>query len=314
MLAFQLTQNPTATASVTLSIDPQRDDLIDALGHLVMNVQNTPPTAPIADPPTSVNQWKYQPNVVEQFNFMSVPGLKVNMDSKEPIDFFKLFVTGELINTMVLETKKYPEQEIKNPFRKSPRLKDWKAINAGDMRNFLGIILHMGCVKLPSFEHHWSKNELYGFRVFSEVMLQNKFQLMLRFWHFVDNKTSPGGHLCKIMPLVVQLNNKMATIYIPDRKLSIDESMMLWRKHLIFRQYIKNKKHKYSFKFYDLCESDDIAMNVKIYSGEPSPDIHSLSQTGAIVFDIMENLLGKSYQLYTDNFYNSFELAKYMFK
>ena len=144
MLAFQLTRNPTATASVTLSIDPQRDDLIDALGHLVMNVQNTPPTAPIADPPTSVNQWKYQPNVVEQFNFMGVPGLKVNMDCKEPIDFFKLFVTGELINTMVLETKKYSEQEIKNPFRKSPRLKDWKARNVDDMRNFLGIVLHMG--------------------------------------------------------------------------------------------------------------------------------------------------------------------------
>ena len=33
-LAFQPTQNPTATASVTPSIDPQRDDLIDTLGHL----------------------------------------------------------------------------------------------------------------------------------------------------------------------------------------------------------------------------------------------------------------------------------------
>ena len=235
-LAFQPTRNPTATASVTLLIDPQRDDLIDTLGHLVMNLQNTPPTAPIADPPTITNQWKDQPNVVEQFNFMDVPGLKVNMNSKEPIDFFKLFVTGELINTMVLETKKYPEQEIKNPFRKSPHLKDWKAITADDMRNFLGIILHMGCVKLPSFEHHWSKNELCGFRVFSKVMLQNKFQLMLRFWHVGDNEHSPGGRLSKIMPLVVQLNNKMATIYTLDRKLSIDESIMLWRRHLIFRQ------------------------------------------------------------------------------
>ena len=127
---------------------------------------------------------------------------------------------------------------------------------------------------------------------------------MLRYWHFVDNENSPGGRLSKIIPLVVQLNNKMATIYTPDRKLSIDESMMLWRGRLIFRQYIKNKKHKYGVKFYKLCESDGIVMNVKIYSGVPTPDIHSMGHTGAIVLNFMENFLGKGYQLYTNNFYN----------
>ena len=58
---------------------------------------------------------------------------------------------------------------------------------------------------------------------------------MVRFLHFVDNENSPGGRLSKIMPLVAQFNNKMATIYTSDTKLSIDESMMLWRGCLIFR-------------------------------------------------------------------------------
>ena len=174
-LAFRLTRNPTATASVTPSADPQRDDLIDTLAHAVMNLKNIAPTAPSKD----------QPNVVEQFNFTGVPGLKVNMDSKKPNDFFKLFVTDEFINTMVLETSKYAEQEIKKhrPLKRSSRLKDWKAINTDDMRNFSGTLLHMGCVKLPSFEYYWPKNKLYGFPVFFKVMPRNKFQLMLRFWH-----------------------------------------------------------------------------------------------------------------------------------
>ena len=47
-------------------------------------------------------------------------------------------------------------------------------------------------------------------------------------------------------------------------------------------------------------------MNVEIYSGKPTPDIHSLSQTGAIILNLMENFLSKGYLLYTDNFYNSF--------
>ena len=38
--------------------------------------------------------------------------------------------------------------------------------------------------------------------------------------------------------------------------------MMLWKESLIFRQYIKNKKHKQAVKFYQLCESDGIIINV----------------------------------------------------
>ena len=91
------------------------------------------------------------------------------------------------------------------------------------MKNFLGILLHMGCVKLPYFQHYWSSNELYGFPVFSNVIPQNKFQLMLWFWHFVENKDSPGRCLSQIMLLVDQLNNTMATIYIPDTNISNDE-------------------------------------------------------------------------------------------
>ena len=37
-----------------------------------------------------------------------------------------------------------------------------------------------------------------------------------------------------------------------------------------------------------------------------------LGQTGAIVLDFMEKFLGKGYHLYTDSFYDSFELTKHM--
>ena len=73
---------------------------------------------------------------------------------------------------MVLEANKYAKQGINKhrPLKRSSRLKDWKAIKADNMRNFLGILLHMGRLNLPSFEHYWSKNELYGFPVISKLI------------------------------------------------------------------------------------------------------------------------------------------------
>ena len=111
--------------------------------------------------------------------------------------------------------------------------------------------------------------------MFSIVMPRNRFQLILRFWHFLDNNTAGPGCLRKIVPIVEHLNNTMNTIYIPDKDLSIDESMMLWRGHLVFRQYIKNKRHKYRIKLYELCESDGIVMKVRVYSGESVVDPYS---------------------------------------
>ena len=88
-------------------------------------------------------------------------------------------------------------------------------------------------------------------------------------------------------------------------------TMMLWKGRLVFRQYVKNKRHS-GIKFYELCESDGIVLKVKIYSGETTLDKHLLGQTGAIVLDLMEKFLGKGYHLYTDSFYNSFELTKHV--
>lgn len=104
----------------------------------------------------------------------------------------------------------------------------------------------------------------------------------------------------------------MREIYVSDKDLSLDESMMLWRGRLIFRKYIKNKRHKYGVKFYELCESDGTVLRVSIYSGVPYQDIHGLRQTGAIVMKLMEDFLGKGYCVYTDNYYNSVALTKQM--
>ena len=132
------------------------------------------------------------------------------------------------------------------------------------MKKIIGILHLMGLVRLPTIRHYWSRDVLYGFNGCSGVMSQNRFQMILRFWHFANN-VEEETRLDKVMPLVDQLNNKMTENYHRDRDLSIDESMMLWRGRLVFRQYIKNKRHKYGVKFYELCQSNGIVLRARIY-------------------------------------------------
>ena len=82
----------------------------------------------------------------------------------------------------------------------------------------------------------------------------------------------------------------MPDIYTPHKKLSLDESMMLWRGRLVFWQYMKNKRQKYGVKFFELCTNDDLVLNVEIYSGTKFTDTESSRQTGSIVLHLMEHL------------------------
>ena len=80
-------------------------------------------------------------------------------------------------------------------------------------------------------------------------MSRERFERIMRFLHFGDQPKFEDDRLAKIRMILDHFNKVMSEIITPDKKLSLDESMMLWRGRLMFRQYIKNKRHKYGTKF-----------------------------------------------------------------
>ena len=89
----------------------------------------------------------------------------------------------------------------------------------------------------------------------------------------------------------------------------IDESVVPWRGRLQFRQYIKNKSHKYGIKLYKLCTPDGFVYNFKVYTG-CDDKTGGRGRAGKVTMELMEDLLDKRRILFTDNFYTSIELCK----
>lgn len=44
------------------------------------------------------------------------------------------------------------------------------------------------------------------------------------------------------------------TVYTPEKQLAVDESLMMWKDRLLFRQYIPMKRARFGIKFFCLCE------------------------------------------------------------
>jgi len=189
----------------------------------------------------------------------------------------------------------------------------WKDVNCDEMRKFIGIIFSMGLISLPSYKKYWSKDYLYKNEHFSSIMTRERFESILRFFNFGEKPKYEGDRLSKIRMIIDHFNETMLELITPEKNLSIDESMMLWRGRLIFRQYIKNKRHKYGIKFYELCTHDGLVLSAEIYGGQGFNDENNLGQTAAIVLKLMQPYLQKGYHVFTDNFYNSVSLTEFIF-
>lgn len=103
-------------------------------------------------------------------------------------------------------------------------------------------------------------------------------------------------------------NEKMANIYYPGKNLCIDESMVLWRGRLLFRQYIKNKRHKYGLKLYMLTEPDGVILKFAVYTGQLD-NFGGKGHAANIVLHLMEEHLDVGHSVFMDNYYNSHDLA-----
>ena len=111
-----------------------------------------------------------------------------------------------------------------------------------EIEKFLGLLLMMGTLKKPLIAQYWPKNPLYSTPLFGSVMSRNRFQLSML--HFNDNTQQPSRRddplqdkLFKLRPVVDHLFEHFQLMYSVSQNVCIDESLLLWKGHLQFKQY-----------------------------------------------------------------------------
>lgn len=110
----------------------------------------------------------------------------------------------------------------------------------------------MGLVDMPSLVDYWRKDILHANKI-TEVMGRNIFELILSMFHCSNNENPEHGRLDKIQKLVDMSVFNFQKWYIPEEVLCIDETVVPFIGKLIFRQYLKNKTHRYGIKIVKLC-------------------------------------------------------------
>lgn len=228
-----------------------------------------------------------------------------------PGDFFDAVVDDRVISLICNQTNIYATQSVMAAdATPSSRLHDWIPTTNNEIRKFLGLVAWMGLVKMPKIADYWSNDNLFHNNFAKNVMSRNRFEMLLRMFHFNDNLLADtSDKLYKLKPLVNILTANFKSLYVPEEYVCIDETLLPFRGRLGFKQYIKSKRHKYGVKIFKLCSGSGYTYNFKVYAGKENS---SNVTPESLVLYLMEDLVHQGRTLITDNWYTSVSLAKKM--
>ncbi|VDL63440.1 unnamed protein product [Nippostrongylus brasiliensis] len=127
----------------------------------------------------------------------------------------------------------------------------------------------------------------------SSILARDRFETLLGSLHFCNNeKLDKADRLFKIRSMLVHFNAN----FVPERDIAIDESIAPVRGRLPFKQYIPNRKHKFSVKMFKICAKGGYTHKVEVYSGKVHDRRGAVSET--VVMRLMEDLLDSKRRLF----------------
>ena len=242
-----------------------------------------------------------------------------------PLDYFKLYFTDDVLDLLVVETNRYAEQYIqRNVVPPHSPVQNWTPTEKNEMLAFLGLTVLMGIVYKPRLAMYWSTDLVYKTTIFGDTMARDRFLLLLRFLHFADNDcldaTDPNrDRLHKIRTFVNLIRARCAEVYSPSKDVCVDESLVLFKGRVAFKQFIRSKRARFGIKLFELCTSNGILLDFLIYHGKMSEELmsdptHDFQISERIPLTLMNKYLNKGHRLFLDNYYTTPTLALHLMK
>ncbi|XP_057181896.1 piggyBac transposable element-derived protein 4-like [Triplophysa rosa] len=230
--------------------------------------------------------------------------------SCRPLQYFELFFTRSVLQTIVDHTNIYAAQNFKRGENQ------WRDTSVQEFKSFLAMVIYMGLLKCSSLEDYWKTSNIYRLPFPNRIMSGKRFVSISAALHLSDPKvdaaneekkgTDEYDRLCKIKPLYQDIQEACKNSFQPFQNISIDERMVASKARNGLKQYMKNKPTKWGYKLFVLADSlSGYTWDFFVYEGKSDT-----KQGKGVGYDTVmrlanEKLLGSGYKLFVDNFFTS---------
>lgn len=257
---------------------------------------------------TAKDEIKWSRHVFEgkSFEFEQVNGDDPVEDYFSPLTYFMRYVPDRLFEDMATYTNLYAEQQ---------HTKKWKATHKSELKQFIGLHVMMGNLKLPRIEMYYGK-ELQC-KMFVDTIPLYRFYLLRTNLHFIDVQTISEDCIDKfirVRPLMDAVRKRCLELPI-EEYLSVDEQMIPLRGRITkgVKQFVKNKpKIRWGVKNVVLCGKSGQAYDFVCYQGSTTEfNLKTLTTFGlgaTMVLHLADRIDKPGHKLFFDNYFSTFPL------
>ena len=226
-----------------------------------------------------------------------------------PLGIFSLFFTSTLLNYIVEQSNKFALECMGEE-----KFASWTKITVEELQAYMGFMILMGLIKLPSIFDYWKKDETYHYSPIASRITRDRFFELSRYLHFANNSTlapptSPDyNKLGKVQPVLDQLRHSFQSVYSPGKNISVDEAMIPFKGRSSLKQYMPQKPIKRGIKVWALADAANGYMaNFQVYTGKQGNGVER--GLGANVVKTLTKPYQNSFQhVFFDNFFTGIDL------
>ena len=193
------------------------------------------------------------------------------------------------------------------------RFATWTQITVEELQAYMGFMILMGLVKLPSIYDYWQKDETYHYSPIASRITRDRFFELHRYLHFADNSTlasprSPEYKLGKVQPVIDSLSQSFQEVYSPGKNVSVDEAMIPFKGRSSLKQYMPKKPVRRGIKVWALADSENgYIANFQVYTGKHG-DSTEKGLGAKVVKHLTSPYVNSCRHVYFDNFFTGIDL------
>uniref|UniRef100_A0A3Q3J369 PiggyBac transposable element-derived protein domain-containing protein n=1 Tax=Monopterus albus TaxID=43700 RepID=A0A3Q3J369_MONAL len=225
------------------------------------------------------NVWKFQDN---DFNGDLPPLLgdwKLNVEGRDPVDFFRHLFPADLIDDIVHNTNLYALQKGRENL----------AVTREEMQIFLGINMVMGYIRYPRARMYWSSEDGLHLRLIANAMSVNRYDQILGYLHFETFKAAAD----------------------PEEFQSIDEQIIPFTGLLSIKQYMPKKPKPWGVKAWVRAGTSGYMYRFDVYQGSARRDrVIWLGMAGDVVMRFCDDIKHKNHKVFFDNYFCNISLIE----
>lgn len=222
------------------------------------------------------------------------------------VSAFGLFIDDFILNQICKCTEAEANRKLK--------INNW-CLPKNELLAFIAVCYARGVLGMKNMSVNMMFSVEYGPALIRGIMKRDRFKAIMKYLRFDDKATRKERLLSDKFALVSSVWDRFIenckTCYSPGENVTVDEQLFPSKTRCPFTQFMKDKPDKFGVKFFLVVDVDSKYMlNGFPFLGKvDNPDQENNTAGEQVVLRLMRPYFGGGYNVTTDNYFTSLNLA-----